>query len=390
MTGFIYDLYNDKLLKSINIISYDLPLETYQGEVGSITCEKLDADYSQYALYIEGIEKIFKIESVEVSTSQDVTTIQISDDSSIFGESTTGKGYMSSEEQYMMYSLSIFPDARVLYYNDCVINETNTIYGPSAVLFSFNGVTENAKTALRDALIADGVSGLSLFESYSADDEYIEHYEQSLTNLIRKLRQIGYESKIYRSTYRYRPLFKQVNKPAIRVDITRKEYAPIPVYFDDGHTSLMSESYANDVVTHVVVYDTSEAPHNVYFDLTTFEATGLKSRQGQGKFGGYIAAESGENWNDAGMRVFAENKWSHKVEFYSDKDFSINQPVRLMLKRGTLDTTISSVRIKSGDERKFYCCGDMAVTASDKIHSNGWSYGQRLPANPYKGQLVFM
>ena len=78
------------------------------------------------------------------------------------------------------------------------------------------------------------------------------------------------------------------------------------------------------------------------------------------------------------------------VEFASDKVFHLNQPVRLMLERGILNTAISKVTIKSKDDRYYYTCGDLPQTAAQHIKANSWSYGSRLPHNPYAGQLAFI
>ena len=53
-------------------------------------------------------------------------------------------------------------------------------------------------------------------------------------------------------------------------------------------------------------------------------------------------------------------------------------------------TRTAKVTIKSGDDRYYYTCGELPQTAAQHIKANSWSYGKRLPHNPYVGQLAFV
>lgn len=203
------------------------------------------------------------------------------------------------------------------------------------------------------------------------------------------------------------PVRTETISPSLYVDIDRIDFTPIPIVFGDGHSEVISQKYDDEnVVSFITLFawrlisQSSSASHWEYKRIKYYltedaNITDDESLQCQGQ-STEVSLEGLKTtditWQQGLEYVqdeFLKNKWEHKVEFASDKIYRLGQPVRLVLDRGILDTTISSVYKKSTDDRWLYTCGDLPLTASEQIKDNSWSYGRRLPLNPVKGQLAF-
>lgn len=203
------------------------------------------------------------------------------------------------------------------------------------------------------------------------------------------------------------PVRTETISPSLYVDVDRIDFTPIPIVFGDGHSEIISQKYDDtNIVSFItlfafrrvsssggILYD--EFKRIKYFLTEDMNITDDESLQCQGQ-SAEISLEGLKTtditWEQGLEYVqdeFLKNEWKHKVEFASDKIYRLGQPVRLVLDRGILDTTISSVYKKSSDNRYIYTCGDLPLTASEQIKDNSWSYGRRLPLNPIKGQLAF-
>lgn len=83
---------------------------------------------------------------------------------------------------------------------------------------------------------------------------------------------------------------------------------------------------------------------------------------------------SGNNDVETKVReVFAKNKATHKIEFYSELDLSVQDNCRFNVYGDSLLSYISYKRKDSTTRRYFYRSGELAVTASEKLRrlSNG-------------------
>lgn len=194
-----------------------------------------------------------------------------------------------------------------------------------------------------------------------------------------------------------------VLRSAILVNLEKTELTPKIIYFNDGIAEIKSASFDNDVVTcvtvHVISTKTSVWNSTIfsYYLKSDLTVTSIKSEQLQGKNVSlsYKTSKTYENmdWNDSlqlAVDEFAKNTYKHKVEFYSKEKMYCGQMVKLIFDDKILDTQITSISLSSSDNRYLYTCGEGSNTASEKIKSNSWKYGRRLPLAPYKGQLVFM
>lgn len=81
-----------------------------------------------------------------------------------------------------------------------------------------------------------------------------------------------------------------------------------------------------------------------------------------------VLAVSGKT--DAAQKVrerFAKNTRSHKVEFFDARRFAVLDKITLRLNGSVQHSQITYVGVVPGEHRYFYRCGNLAVTASEKI-----------------------
>lgn len=165
-----------------------------------------------------------------------------------------------------------------------------------------------------------------------------------------------------------------------------------PISFGDGHTELLTETYNNRNISHVtIIFGASQ--YNYYLksdgDIVSTEADMVRGEHVI-KAAGNDATGSWAGCKPDAEEIFAGNTKSHKIEFASDYTYHFGQTVVLMLDRAPLLTKISAVIRKNTDERTFYRCGDLDLSASEIIRANTWFYGKALPMNPRKGQLAII
>lgn len=168
---------------------------------------------------------------------------------------------------------------------------------------------------------------------------------------------------------------------------------PVPIFFNDGHSSVISEDYdEKEVVSKITVFQKDGSDWWSFYLNAEGRADADYHNQVQGAES-YIRTDSNTTSSvearDMCQMEFDNNAAvsSHKVEFWSDKELRIGTPVKLMLERGVLDTVISKVSITSTDKRFKYSCGDIPTSIVDRLQTFKWSYGSRVPMNAKRGSL---
>lgn len=368
MIGYIRDPRNWASVKTVTITSYELPLETAQGETGKATIAgQLDADYSRYMISFEDDERIYKITGAQTGSSLE-TVLTISDWMAAFeGElAAVDNGYISEE----INSLFLFgTSALVTSFCSPVIAKSN--FTPTAIRGN------SASSAVRsyiDSLHIPAAEAQPLYEAstrklYKYDDvlRVIQNHGVTVTAGIRIVS----------------------NASALVFEFGIGDNSVVVVPFNDGHSELISESYKDDKCTCVNLVLADYQQRAYYLDGSNSISTSRESQSAGYTIVAQYDSEYGSQVNQAAA-IFASNTSSHKIEFASDKTLHIGQPVKLMTSRGVLDTSISKVMKKSGDDRLYYTCGELPVTATERIKADSWDYGTRLPANPRKGQIFIM
>lgn len=164
-----------------------------------------------------------------------------------------------------------------------------------------------------------------------------------------------------------------------------------PVYFNDGHSSVISESYdEKDIISHITIFNKNFDQWYDFYLTALGQVTDDKSLQVIGGSNYIVSDLTTVTWANGlplAQNEFSNNSDTHKIEFYSDKELYMGQPVKLMLDRGILDTVISKVSIVSNDNRRKYQCGDIPASVVDRLQTFRWVYGARMPLSAKKGSL---
>lgn len=383
MTGYIIQPWDFTVVRSVNVTDYDLPLECYSGESGSVTFEgKSKQDYSQYLFRLDVLDTMWKIKEAETGDALS-TKLAVTDVTGVLDGAYTSPHFDNS-----IYSTTL---TETLANNIIGIGRNITSGGwdvqRNRYMYPYiqnGGVTMPtllAPAALKTAdylLFSKNLSG----ERQVVTDLYKLATDLVACGAVLKLtigarRQGG--STIGRALL---PSFTEAANYSVAT----------PVYFKDGHSYLLSESYDGDVCSCYIGLPSSPSIFPQQFTYYLDENMQVVQNKAE-QINGYTKAEIVSDNADAltkATAAFGQNQWKHKVEFASDKVFHLNQPVKLMLERNVLNTAISKVTIKSGDDRYYYTCGELPQTAAQHIRANSWSYGKRLPHNPYIGQLAFV
>lgn len=382
MTGYIIQPWDFTVVRSVNVTDYDLPLECYSGESGSVTFEgKSKQDYSQYLFRLDVLDTMWKIKEAETGDAQS-TKLSVTDQTGILDGAIASPHFPNTYYSADLNTSSIVLD---IIGNYTLGNITNADVQRGKYIYPYIGCSS---VALPNILTGAGLKTADYLlynKNVSGDRQVVTDLFKLITDLVSIGANVTF-SIGDRATH-------QTGRSLLLTITERTGYSTAtPIYFHDGHSYLLSESYDGDVCSCYIGLPSSPAffPQQfTYYLDENMQIVQDKSYQ----INGYTKIETVSDNADAldkATAAFGANQWKHKVEFASDKVFHLNQPVKLMLERNVLNTAISKVTIKSGDDRYYYTCGELPQTAAQHIKANSWSYGKRLPHNPYVGQLAFV
>lgn len=381
MTGYIRNPYTWKAVKVVNITAYQLPIETSQGETGTVTITgQIDSDYSRYVLTTEQFDHAFKITGQSTGDALQ-TTLTVED---CIGQLEHYAQMCSGDDSGNYGGELVFLIGRTRIDGKDRPVELNSRFAPPFI-YIYRSELDAVATALseRNILRSDYVTKINDTWGYIDFDV-----------MLRAIRRYGFSFSLKRENVHVDTTsgdisdLRDYDTLVIRIADVGNDVVVVP--FEDGHSEVLSESYNDDVCSCVRCFDQNAGRYEyflgddgiVYYDDFAMQAKGYTS------IATFNSTEA--TAEDTATAIFANNSHSHKIEFASDKQMHIGQPVRLMLKKGILDTTISKVMLNSGDERYRYTCGELPVTASERIRADNWEYCRRLPSNPRKGALYII
>lgn len=382
MTGYIIQPWDFTVVRSVNVTDYDLPLECYSGESGSVTFEgKSKQDYSQYLFRLDVLDTMWKIKEAETGDSQS-TKLSVTDQTGILDGAIASPHFSNT---YYSADLDSTGIVLAIIGNYKLGDISNADRQRGKYIYPYIGCSS---VALPNILTGAGLKTADYLlynKNVSGDRQVVTDLFKLITDLVSIGANVTF-SIGDRATH-------QTGRSLLLTITERTGYSvATPIYFHDGHSYLLSESYDGDVCSCYIGLPSSPTffPQQFTYYLDEYmQIVQDKSFQ----INGYTKIETVSDNADAldkATAAFGQNQWKHKVEFASDKVFHLNQPVKLMLERNVLNTAISKVTIKSGDDRYYYTCGELPQTAAQHIKANSWSYGKRLPHNPYIGQLAFV
>ena len=405
MKARIYDSKTMKYISSEDVSSYQLILEDAEGDGGQLTVARnLPYDAAFCILELEGFEgKQWVISNADTSDAES-TTLRLLESFHAL-DTYVALDLISTETSDPDWNHPIRTVLKCVLTDYSGIGKHNQAHNPSAPRLLTGLPYSEYSSALNTA--ADMVPLASVDDIFDYNYTYDQYQKAVLVRLghfIRYIKRngIGVYGKIISSS------------GAARFKVSRMitfSQTPKNILFDDGHTFLESETYDYSVVSSVLVlcsdyagypyllkkdgsiarrrvisggggevFDTSNAINGEHKTVKTSVAnyTGSDETKRERLF---------TTLQPYAQEVFDENKYSHKIVFRSDKEYKFGDAVNLVLKHGNVLSRISSVGKNSDDSRYIYTCGELPMTASEKINAFGWKYGSRLPNNPQKGTL---
>jgi len=162
------------------------------------------------------------------------------------------------------------------------------------------------------------------------------------------------------------------------------------VVFSDGSAQLATETYSKDSVAKVTVLrevpqenadsDSVYESRDFYLSAAGEISTSVPAARAEGRWE-YVTAKAEEDPAEKAAAVFAKNIQSHKIEFFSEKEFGLYDTVLLRLAGTVFKTQIVSIVISSGDRRFSYKCGELAVTLPEKVKRMSGGGGSTTTVN---------
>lgn len=162
---------------------------------------------------------------------------------------------------------------------------------------------------------------------------------------------------------------------SLSVRVSKANYEEGIVLFNDGITTLESESYSDDFIAKLsVIHDlTEEGEDEETFEVIDYYlsedgtvSTTVPAHRAKGIWA-YANADKDTAPELVAVSEFLKNSSDHKIEFRSKNYYALCQPIKIRLRGSLFKTIITSRVLSSGDDRYYYKCGNLATSLTDKI-----------------------
>ena len=176
---------------------------------------------------------------------------------------------------------------------------------------------------------------------------------------------------------------------SLNIDVkTRTEEEGI-VLFNDGITTLESESYSDNFVAKISVIhrldpQEGEEEQEEAFEIIDYYladdytiSTTPPAHRAKGTWI-YVVADGNNTPESVAIREFSRNSNNHKIEFKTSEYFYRYQPMKIRLHDTVFTTTIMSRVFSSDDNLYHYKCGTLATTLTEKIDSESQSSSRTI------------
>lgn len=181
--------------------------------------------------------------------------------------------------------------------------------------------------------------------------------------------------KSYRATVRFSD-----GGSFLRCEIFAAPVAPHQISFDDGHSQLQSVDYSSSGVSKITAIcdvDSGNVGSDGNAVMTRHRSewylaedgsisSSVPPRRAVGAWATLVVNNLDEV-EDKVIQQFAKNKTTHKIEFWSDRDLSVQDPCTFALYGEVFESCISYKRKSNTDNRFFYKSGELATKASEKL-----------------------
>ena len=168
---------------------------------------------------------------------------------------------------------------------------------------------------------------------------------------------------------------------SLSITVRTANYSVESIVFNDGSTTLESESYNASYIAKVtVIHDLpapdEEDPDEHYYEVLDFYlsadnhiSTTPPVNRAKGIWKYYHASQD-EIPLSVAIGAFSHNNVNHKIEFRCSKRLALYQPIKMRLRNNIFTTIITSRVLSNDDNRYYYKCGNLSTTLTEKIDSN--------------------
>lgn len=332
MIAFIKSIADYKILLAAQVISYDVPISTFEDERGTIVVEGTKAAGCEGNWLILG-QKVWLIKSVEIGDGR--SEISVVPAINAFDRALFFSGEYTSTEKFIWNQL--FYQFRQNDDEFVAMPYLNMVYNAEETEFIEPEVDDNQMYNLKTYL--QQINSVAFAGAGTVMEAGVNCEFSDLSDL----------------------LSVQIKK------ITPKRQT---AHFNNNRFELIDQAHDNTVIgkVSIILLDGSGTVNYYLENSGAVSDTSTPAKRVRGK---WVYAKEVENETPliTAYKVFRGNEGSHKVEFFSTEKYSAHDTVEMLLEgRDEPDTfEISCVRISSDDERYRYTCGDMPVTLTDRV-----------------------
>lgn len=165
--------------------------------------------------------------------------------------------------------------------------------------------------------------------------------------------------------------FYLIGKKKLGIDISSPITKPHNIVFDDGHTTLDTETFSRVKTAKITVMKATDNS-GVYENTTYYLSKSgnisetIPSERAEGDWI-YLQISKDDDPREKASAEFKKNISSHKIEFYSDRLYYLWDTVNFVIDGELLQSSIISAYLSSSSNRYLYKCGDLATTLTEKV-----------------------
>lgn len=155
------------------------------------------------------------------------------------------------------------------------------------------------------------------------------------------------------------------------VEIYTINSQPHNVVFYDGHAKLEQESYSRATVAKITTVQATASEGEFVIEDWYLDSDGVicdyvpeKRMEGDWK---YVTVGKDESPLEKASEEFKNNLGSHKIEFYSDRNYHLWDTVKFQIDGEIFESRIVAKFLSSKNSRWLYTCGDLATTLTEKV-----------------------
>lgn len=156
-----------------------------------------------------------------------------------------------------------------------------------------------------------------------------------------------------------------VNGDTLCIHVVQKTKGSAQIVFTDGHAQLLTESYSRKAVSKITTIQ-SETTRQWYLSDSGEIYSSPPQNRPKGEWKVMVLKEKDDPLEKVSAE-FAKNKFSHKIEFKSDREYALFDDVLIRLADTLVSSQIAYVGKSSKDNRYHYKSGELAVTLTERI-----------------------